>query len=264
MPSRWLVPIAGVDPAHVKVEQIHGALTQWFDTHAAEHAAQHKPYALSPMRETNGLPAVEVGLLTRLAEVRFAAATTPAAPPSTPTIPTLKLRLGGQFGTVATPRRIGHESWESLATPSGAMSWTLDFVTPTTFRRGNRSTPWPAPSAVLRGLADRWATWSGLGDRTVSHQQVDEVWVADIDGRSHPLVVSGIHLSGFIGRISYRCDDPAVAAIVDPLFRLAEYCGVGTATAKGLGVTRLVATPPSSARSDGARPPGSRDGTRAR
>ncbi len=230
MPSRWLVPLAGIDLERVTGEQVHSALTRWFDLDKRDHNAQQMPYALSPMRETGGLPAVEVRLLSARAEEQFATAS----------VLGVNLRLGGLSGASFTPRRLRDEAWRSLATPSGATSWVLDFVTPATFRRGTRSTPWPAPSAVLRGLTECWAAWSGLGQRDVSHQQADEVWVSDIDGRSHPVVMSGMHLSGFVGRIRYRCDDKDVARLVDPLFRLAEYSGIGTGTAKGLGVTRVV------------------------
>lgn len=214
-------------------------MTQWFDLDKSEHAAPQKPYALSPLRETEGLPALEVGLLSDTAEQRFASAAVHGA----------TLRLGGQLGTVTRPRRLQVETWKSLATSSTATSWVLDFVTPATFRRGNRSTPWPAPSVVLRGLSERWVAWSGQGVRALSHQQADEVWVSDLDGRSHALVVSTMHVSGFVGQIRYRCDNHDIAALIDPLFRLAEYSGIGTGTAKGLGVARLV-----DARSTGSLP----------
>ncbi|MFT4216352.1 MAG: CRISPR system precrRNA processing endoribonuclease RAMP protein Cas6 [Micropruina sp.] len=46
-------------------------------------------------------------------------------------------------------------------------------------------------------------------------------------------------MSAFTGRVLYRCDVPSTRELVDALFRLAPYAGVGSAKAKGLGVTRL-------------------------
>jgi CRISPR-associated endoribonuclease Cas6 len=75
----------------------------------------------------------------------------------------------------------------------------------------------------------------------LTHQQADSVWVSDLAGASEVTRVEGVLYSGFVGRVRYRCDDPDVARIVDPLFRLAPFAGVGSKTAWGLGAARLEA-----------------------
>lgn len=147
------------------------------------------------------------------------------------------LRLGWQTGQVAAPPLLlRRATWAELAARSSQHAWVLRFATPASFRRGQRSSPWPAPASVLRGLAQRWAVETGE-DRTPTHQQADAVWVTDIDGANDVVRISGTLYSGFVGRIRYQCDDDEAAALVSPLFGLAPYAGVGSATTKGLGTT---------------------------
>lgn len=226
----------GVDPRGVSLEHLHAAVSGWFDDTAAEHAAATKPYALSPMsRSSTDRPAevgFELGVLTDEAFARLRSAGRPGR----------SIRFGGQHGRLGSAVGLARESWDALAKPSGACAWELEFVTPATFRSRNRSSPWSAPPAVVRGLGESWKQHSGLPPRERSHLQLDSIWVSDVDGRSEPMTLSNLRVSGFVGRIRYQCDDKAVADLVDPLFRLAVYSGVGSAKAKGLGVTRLPGT----------------------
>lgn len=240
MPSRWWLPVDGVRPERVRLEHLHAAVSRWFDETAAEHSAATKPYAISPLAgDPGGGLGFELSTLTTAAEERLREA---AAPPAT-------IRLGPDRAALGPLGRIAHESWASLAEPSGARAWELEFVTPATFRRGNRSSPLPVAASVLRGLLDSWNACSGLPPRELGRRESDGVWVSDIDGRSEAMALSGLRVSGFVGRVRFRCDDPAVRDLVDPLFRLAPYSGVGSARAKGLGVTRLRADAPAGRRS---------------
>lgn len=239
MPSQWWVPISGVSPERVTLEQVHGAISSWFDRTPAEHASAIKPYSLSPLAGEPSHMGIEVSVLTLEALARLRQSTVAGG----------QIRLGGQVGRLGPAVRLVEQSWADLNAPTGARSWELQFMTPTTFRRRDRSSPWPAPAAVLRGLSQSWGAWSQLPPRDLTHQDADSVWVSDIAGQSHPMTLAGTRISGFVGRVRYQCDDVGVAATVDPLFRLAPFSGIGSAKAKGLGVTRLRSTwQPQSAR----------------
>lgn len=230
MPTRWWIPLEGARPEQVKLEHVHAAVSRWFDRTAEHHAAGVKPYAISPLaRGEDGGVGFEVSTLTAAAERLLDIAT---APPAT-------VRLGSDQAVVGRPYRVVNESWESLATPGGHDTWELEFITPVTFRRGNRASPLPVAGAVLRGLVTSWNALSGLPERNLTRQHSDDVWVSDIQGASQRMTLSGLRLSGFAGRVVYRCDVPDTRDLVDALFRLAPYAGVGSAKAKGLGVTRL-------------------------
>lgn len=242
VPSRWWVPIQGIDPSRVALWQVHGAVSTWFDHSDAEHRSDIKPYSVSPLsadraarKHDSNLQhslGIEIGVLTLEAHQRLMAETTPDKP----------IRLGSQFGSVGQPHLIQWDDWVTLAEPTGASQWELEFVTPTTFRTRDRSSPLPTPSTVLRRPSESWSRWSGLQPRRLPRECAEAVWVSDIDGRSHALDLGRLKVSGFVGRVTLRCDQPEIAALIDPLLRLAAYSGVGSGTTKGLGVTRVAAT----------------------
>lgn len=231
MPSLWWLPLRGADPAETRLDHLHAAVSRWFDPDLAAHNAQIKPYAVSPAARTAaGGVGIEIATLTDGADACLRAA---AAVPR-------QIRLGSRAVQTQVVRRMRTQPWSELAQPSGAAAWSVRFETPTTFRSGSRSAPWPAPAAVLHGLADVWETFADVALSRASHREIDSVWVAEIDGHSEVVPVAQVRMSGFVGQIDYRCSDRSVAALVDPLFRLAPYSGVGSAKGRGLGRVRLV------------------------
>lgn len=238
MPTRWFVPVARVDPQRVRVEYIHAAFSRWFDHDHAEHSANTKPYSVSPLTAQHGPIGVEIATLTDAADGQLREASAPGR----------QIRLGNQTRDVGVPRRLFAARWDDLEREPYEGRWTLDLLTPATFRSGDRSSPLPSSATILAGLARSWNRWSGLAPRQLTPQQLAAVWVSDLDLRSDlvPLTIRGhsgktqqIRMSGALGSITLRCDDPDVCRLVAPLFRLAPYAGIGSMRAKGLGVARL-------------------------
>lgn len=240
MPSRWFVPVVGVDPRRVKLEHVHAAFTRWFDRSAAEHGAGDKPYTVSPLtRDDRGVVGVEIATLTAVAHARLHEAAQEGA----------SIRLGSQTRPVGRPRLMLEESWSSLAGHERDARWELHFVTPATFRSGDRSSPMPQVTTIMAGLRRAWGLWSDV-ERAPEDNPAPwrALWVSDIDLRSSTLSLAvrrrdgspqSIVLSGSLGTLTLRCDDPTTASQVGPLIRLAAFTGVGGMTAKGLGVTRV-------------------------
>lgn len=242
MPSRWWVSLPGIDPRPVRLQHVHAAVSGWFDQTEEDHAQLVKPYALSPLshsgdrRSGAGFEASALTDQARECLLRKACSNE-------------IIRLGAQTTRLVGAQLIEEESWDGLQTWMGGTAWDLEFVTPATFRQGQRWSPWPAPATVLRGLSESWNRWSDTESRTPTHQQSDAVWVAELSGSSQRLDIGPARPSGFLGHVRYQCEDQAVASLVDGLFRLAAYAGVGSAKAKGLGVTRVH----HAAAADGAR-----------
>lgn len=238
MPSRWFVPISGIDPSRVRLDFVHAAFSGWFDRTPEEHAANDKPHTVSPLTDYRGRIGVEIATLTDDTDARLWE-TVERAP---------QVRLGNQWRTVGKPVRLQHATWRDLATAGTERQWELEFVTPTTFRSGDRSSPLPTVPTIMSGLARSWNRWSGLDPRPTAPAGFSSVWVSDLDLTSTmlQLQIGGgrgasqtVNLSCCLGKLTLRCDDPEAAAHFAPLIRLAAYAGVGSMRGKGLGVTRV-------------------------
>lgn len=232
MPSRWWVPVPGIDPRRVRLEHLHAAVSGWFDQTQDDHARLTKPYALSPLSEPDSGPGslgFEVSVLTEEAQDEMLARVWSGEP----------VRLGSQTVRLPGASLVEETSWAALSTWTRCTGWELEFLTPAGFRQGRQWSPWPAPAAVLRGLSETWNHWSGCEPRVPTHQEVDAVRVVALAGSSEEIDLGRQRAVGFLGRIRFGVDDPAVAELVDGLFRLAAFSGVGSAKAMGLGVTRV-------------------------
>lgn len=237
-PTRWWVPIVGVDPAEITLEQMHAVVSRWLDD---DHWDSTKPYALSQIAETSNGVGLEVGTFTEEVVKRLHEASCRT------------YMWGRQEGLVNKPVNVQHDSWDELATPTGADRWILSFDSPTTFRRGIRSTPLPAPESILRGLSNLWNKFSGKPEIRLGYPEVAEVWVADISGSSETVSITyrskdkrgirgqrTVKMHCFRGDIELRCTEPLIAQQVDSLMRFSDYTGIGSQREKGLGVSRLV------------------------
>lgn len=267
MPARWFVPVRGLDPHRTRLEHVHAAFSAWFDRSDAEHGAGEKPYSISPLTERDGQVGVIIGTLTDYAAESVCAAgilgdagmsagmDAPRAAEERPMI-----RLGNQWRPVGRPRRLEEVSWWDLAQPRDVRSWRLEFLTPATFRSGDRSSPLPSVATITGGLERAWTTWcedprvrdltrdltSNISSNLASNPRGQSaLWVSDLDLSSTLTEITvgrsrrPIQLSGVTGSMTLRVDDTAGAAWAGPLLRLAPFCGVGSMRAKGFGVVEV-------------------------
>ncbi|MGH3842093.1 MAG: CRISPR system precrRNA processing endoribonuclease RAMP protein Cas6 [Pseudonocardiaceae bacterium] len=210
MPSLWRCPWPESDRGAV-----HRTLSRWLDS---DHHAQRKPWSWAP--QTSGLL---IGLLDdRLAE-----------------------RLLHGADAAGTPiDQVAAITWAELGSGRPRNDWQLEFLSPVTFRRGNRFLPWPSPSAVFGSLR---ATWRNFG--------APQVGDLELDLRLDPLVVTAfcgtsctervtVHnqasvlVGGFVGTVRYALDGAADPHIIGTLARLAPFSGVGAYTTRGFGGVR--------------------------
>lgn len=237
MPSRWFVEIPGLDPSRVRLEFVHGAVSAWFDSDAEEHAANEKPYVVSPPTTYGDHVGVQISTVTADAEARLADAVRARR----------EVRLGNQIRRIGALQLLQTHTWAQLAESPAETTWRLKFLTPTTWRSGNRASPFPELSTILTELRQAWilfgpephpchdAAWAG-------------VWVSDLDLHSELLRVrlngrDGVRreltVPGVVGQVTLRCDDEATAASVAPMMRLAPYTGLGSFRRRGLGVVSV-------------------------
>lgn len=164
------------------------------------------------------------------------------------------VRLGAGQYEIAHARETRRTSWAGLRRPTGERAWQVRYITPVSLRWRNRTTPWPAPESVARGLSGRWQALSPATAPPAPGQVGLSVWVSDVDGQSEAHILSrrarrgGQRLlaaevvSGFIGRIRYVCDHGTEADDFGALLAFATYAGAGSHTTYGFGVTCLEPT----------------------
>jgi hypothetical protein len=255
MPSRWEVALTGPRDAPVPLGAPQAVVSGWLDDRPqasaarpgvqSAHSAAARPWACGPLRtcltEAGGTVAVlEVRLLDDALAGRLGRAVRPGR----------AVRLGaGEYQVAVPAREAGRASWADLRRWGGERAWQLRFVTPVCLRRGNRTSPWPAPESVARGLAERWQR---LDPATAPPPErgPSAVWVSDIEGHSEAHILSRRGrrdgqwqvteevISGFTGRIRYVCDhgNETEAADFGALLAFAAYAGAGSHTTYGFGV----------------------------
>ena len=262
MPSRWEVALAGPADAAIPLAAPQAVLSRWLDdrpargprggppqAHRSGHDDQARRWACGPLRALALTEPYQAGsgisLQVRLLDdglsgrLRAAARTGQA------------VRLGADDYEVTDGARLAERvSWQALRRWSGARAWQVRFITPACLRRGSRTSPWPAPESVARGLAERW---SRLDPQTAPPPPGQgAVWVSDIEGHNEVQILTrnvrrdgqwrleDEVISGFVGRIRYVCDrgTNAEAEAFDALMAFAAFAGAGSHTTYGFGVMR--------------------------
>jgi CRISPR-associated endoribonuclease Cas6 len=263
VPSRWEVIFEGPRDVPVPLTAPQAVVSGWLDDpphHSragarqagrSAHSAAARAWACGPLR--SGLTAagdtvavMEVRLLDdMLAEQLVRAACLGGA-----------VRFGqGEYRVAVPARETSRASWADLRCWSGERAWQVRFASPVCLRRGNRTSPWPAPESVARGLAERWRLLHPETAPSPAHGAAS-LWVSDLEGRSEAHILSRRVrkggqsrlteevISGFTGRIRYVCDHGTEAEAADfgALMAFAAYAGAGSHTTYGFGVTCLEPT----------------------
>lgn len=257
MPSRWEIHLAGAAGAAVPLAAPQAVVSGWLDDRSPRgtpgggarpgrsgHGDQARKWACGPLQSDAGAGAgivLQVRLLDDGLADRLHAAVQPGK----------VVRLGAHHYEIAgEPRLAGRASWQELRRWSGARAWQMRFITPACFRRGDRTSPWPAPESVWRGLADRWRQLHPDTAPLTAGPGAGPVWVSDVDGRSEVVTLtrnvrrdgqwrlSDEVVSGFTGRIRYVCDQGSdeEAAAFSAIMALAPFAGAGSHTTYGFGV----------------------------
>jgi len=257
VPSRWAVRLAGPTDPEVPLAGPLAVVSGWLDdppgrtavTRAdvgSGHGDQGRKWACGPLRaapDATGRASgiiLEVRLLDDALADRLQAATRPGG----------AVRLGAHHYRLAGAVPQDEVPWPALRRWSGERAWQVRYVTPVCVRRRNRTSPWPAPDSVARGLAERWQRLSPATAPPVPGPGTGPVWVSDIEGRSQVQILTrrvrrggewqtqDEVISGFVGRIRYVCDQGSDTEAADfgALLAFAVFAGAGSHTTHGFGV----------------------------
>jgi CRISPR-associated endoribonuclease Cas6 len=261
MPSRWEVMLSGPSGAAIPLTAPQAVVSGWLDDPPSQprapgsadgqgtraHTGPVRGWACGPFRTTAAdgagnpiaVTIMQIRLLDDELEDRLHEAVRPGRP----------VRLGSCHYQIAAPGRLADRTdWANLRAWSGERAWQMRFDTPVCFRRGNRTSPWPAPESVARGLAERWQRLHPATAPAPPGPGGGQVWVSDVDGRSQVQILDRHGrpgkraaqevVSGFTGRIRYVCDrgSEVEASTFGALLAFATYAGAGSHTTYGFGV----------------------------
>jgi CRISPR-associated endoribonuclease Cas6 len=120
--------------------------------------------------------------------------------------------------------------------------WKLEFSTPTTFHGKTSHLPFPLPESLVGSWLRRWQAFAPvalpaeeLKEWTRSHLAVSSFNLRTLPARE------GEHLRvGCVGALTLRALDmpPYLRAAVDLLASFSSFCGSGSHTSQGLGLTK--------------------------
>lgn len=221
----WRIPLSPLEVRETRPAQLHAVVAAMLDRRHWETA---KPWSLAPLTVENGIPEMTVFTTNDDAASLLLESAKPGE----------LICLGRQEARFLAPPMLDAEvSAEQILALPRYNAVVIRFLTPTTFRRGSRSMPFPEPGKVVNSLRSRWRTCFGdVGADVISTRpEADDIWISDLDGRNKVLRVSNSTVSGFVGRIRYACATEESAALFGALTAMATLTGVGSYTTRTLG-----------------------------
>ncbi len=143
----------------------------------------------------------------------------------------------------------GQTTYETLAarlfsTMAAARQVTLEFASPTSFRRNDMNMPFPLPELVFGSLVDKWNYFSStvLSD-DFRRYAAEKVAVSRLRLNSLPVGQKNAALHvGSIGRVTYALTggDDYWRSALETLADFALYSGVGVKATTGMGRVRRI------------------------
>jgi CRISPR-associated endoribonuclease Cas6 len=119
----------------------------------------------------------------------------------------------------------------------------MDFITPTTFKKGESDYPLPEPSLIFRSLIRKWVAFSDVRiDRDLREVVERQVQVSGAWIRTRKVELSKLgKIVGFTGRVVFfvNSEDPKVLRWLNALAKFGEFAGVGRKTTMGFGRVKV-------------------------
>lgn len=130
-----------------------------------------------------------------------------------------------------------------LSNASATPIITLEFVTPTSFRKNEIQVVFPGPELVFSSLLKRWNTFSEMKIPEEHATYFPSIKVSSYDLHTKLVHFSRYKIIGFKGKVEYELPQDASKGFlreVNALADFASYSGVGAKTAMGMGQVRRI------------------------
>jgi CRISPR-associated endoribonuclease Cas6 len=158
----------------------------------------------------------------------------------------VELLITEMIGTPGSSPWAGYTTWEELLEKAPASEViTLEFQSPTTFRRGDLDLPVPLPELVFASYLAKWQTFAPIPlCPTLSEKEFFTRHVGVKEHRIHtiPFHDGRVTIPGFVGQVTFLVKGPSEELVrqINALANFAFYAGTGRKTTHGMGMTRRI------------------------
>ncbi len=134
-------------------------------------------------------------------------------------------------------------SYQALLELEPVKNLSIDFLSPTTFRKGPWDYPLPDPQTLFRSLYRKWQAFSPIAFPLKEEELLSGIY-KHLYILAHRIRVEVEELSfgrlrGFVGNVSLGINNAEFSRHVHALLKFGEFAGAGRKTAMGFGVMRL-------------------------
>ena len=132
------------------------------------------------------------------------------------------------------------DRWNHCSTEKLPSEFVFEFVSPTTFRHGTMTKPFPAPEIFWASLMTSWNQWSSAFCPEISLALQQDVLLSNWRGETRSVEMGERRTIGFVGRFSYRAMNQSerLRRLMAILADFSFYSGAGWQTTAGMGQIR--------------------------
>jgi len=132
--------------------------------------------------------------------------------------------------------------WNNIDPPK---TFTLKFLSPTTFRDGNIEKPFPIPELVFGSLINTWNAHSPYELSYSKSDLKDMILLSNWRGETRSVILEGQNIPCFTGKFTYQAIEniSEIRRFIGLLSDYAFFAGVGWQTTRGLGQAQIITTP---------------------
>ena len=119
----------------------------------------------------------------------------------------------------------------------------VNFITPTSFKSGNKVNLLPEPKLIFKGLIRKWQKFSELKINIDLRKVIEEeVVISGYELKTEKVETNSMGwFTGFVGKVylDFLSKDEEVLKWLNALINFGEFCGVGRKTTMGFGKIRV-------------------------
>lgn len=135
------------------------------------------------------------------------------------------------------------KSYKELTTESysreGYRNIIVTFQTPCSFKVSGNNVIYPEIKFIYNNILNRWNSFSDLvsiNDKEAIEHIIEHTYVHDFSIKGSRYSLKSANIRGFVGRIHFKVKGPdSLVALSNVMFKFAEYSGLGSRTALGMG-----------------------------